>query len=122
MIYPKSLNKNDRIGVIATSKGISKETEKLKFYKAIENFEKQGHNIIVENNINKNYKARSSTGEERTNEFIKLWKDDNVKAIITLKGGSFLIEKLPFLEQNKEIINLNKPKWVQVFSDTTILL
>lgn len=122
MIYPISINKNDCVGVIATSKGISKETEKLKFHKAIENFEKQGHNIIITNNINNNYKARSSTGEERTNEFIKLWKDVNVKAIITLKGGNFLIEMLPFLEQNKEIFNLYKPKWVQGFSDTTTLL
>lgn len=122
MIYPESLNKNDCIGVVATSKGISKDTEKLKFHKAIENFEKQGHNIIIANNINNNYKARSSTGEERTNEFIKLWKNDNVKAIITLKGGNFLIEMLPFLEQNKEIFNLYKPKWIQGFSDTTVLL
>ena len=69
MIYPKNLNKNDYIGVIATSKGISKDTEILKFEKAKENFKSYGHNIIESSNIMKNDKARSSSGKERAEEF-----------------------------------------------------
>ena len=121
MIYPKNLNKNDYIGVIATSKGISKDTEILKFEKAKENFEKYGHQIIESNNIMKNDKARSSSGKERAEEFLKLWSDKNVKAIITLKGGQFLIEMLPYLNEHKDILKNSQPKWIQGFSDTTVL-
>ena len=121
MIYPKNLSKNDYIGVIATSKGISKDTEILKFEKAKENFEKYGHQIIESNNIMKNDKARSSSGKERAEEFLKLWSDKNVKAIITLKGGQFLIEMLPYLNEHKDILKNSQPKWIQGFSDTTVL-
>lgn len=121
MIYPNKLDKNDFIGVIATSKGLSKETEVLKYNKAKENFKTIGHNIIEANNIMNNEKARSSSGEVRANEFIKLWSNDDVKAIITLKGGQFLMEMLPYLDKNKEIFKTSKPKWIQGFSDTTIL-
>ena len=121
MIYPKNLNKNDYIGVIATSKGISKDTEILKFEKAKENFKSYGHNIIESSNIMKNDKARSSSGKERAEEFLKLWTNKDVKAIITLKGGQFLIEMLPFLNEHKDILKNSQPKWIQGFSDTTVL-
>ena len=101
MIYPKNLNKNDYIGVIATSKGISKDTEILKFEKAKENFKSYGHNIIESSNIMKNDKARSSSGKERAEEFLKLWTNKDVKAIITLKGDAVV--------QTKNIENYREP-------------
>ena len=69
----------------------------------------------------KNDKARSSSGKERAEEFLKLWTNKDVKAIITLKGGQFLIEMLPFLNEHKDILKNSQPKWIQGFSDTTVL-
>lgn len=121
MIYPSKLEKNDFIGVIATSKGISKETEILKYEKAKENLRDIGYGIIESANIKKNERARSSSGEERAKEFMKLWLNNKVKAIITLKGGQFLVEMLPYISKNVEKLKNSKPKWIQGFSDTTVL-
>lgn len=122
MIYPRNLNKNDWIGVVATSKGISNDNEVLKFERAKQNFKKCGYKIIKSNNIVKNNKARSASGKERAEEFLKLWTDKDIKAIITLKGGQFLNEMLPVLHENKAILKKSQAKWVQGFSDTTVLL
>ena len=97
------------------------KTKILKFEKAKKNLKSYGHNIIESSNIMKNDKARSSSGKERAEEFLKLWTNKDVKAIITLKGGQFLIEMLPFLNEHKDILKNSQPKWIQGFSDTTVL-
>ena len=47
---------------------------------------------------------------------MKLVEDKNIAAIITARGGDFLLEILPYIDFEK--IRKN-PKWIQGFSDTT---
>ena len=50
---------------------------------------------------------------------MRLWKDNNVKAIIAADGGDFLIEMLEYLDFEK--LKKLPPKWFQGFSDITTL-
>ena len=69
----------------------------------------------------KQNKLVSSSGLERAEEFISLWKNDKVSHIIAACGGEFLMEMIPYLANYKEIFNRYIPKWVQGYSDTSLL-
>ena len=120
MIYPSGVKLNDFIGVTATSGGLEDEASLNKLESAIKNFEKLGYQVLETKNVRECEKLVSSNGESRAEEFLELWKDEKVKYIITARGGEFLMEMLPFINKD-EIINA-MPKWVQGFSDSSLLL
>ena len=120
MIYPPKVELNDFIGVTATSAGLEDEASLNKLESAIKNFNKMGYKIYETSNVRKCDKLVSSSGKERAEEFLELWKDENIKYIILARGGEFLMEMLPFLD--KEEIRDSMPKWVQGFSDSSLLL
>ena len=120
MVYPSKINLGDFIGVTATSGGLEREEGLNKLNSAINNFEKMGYKIIETNNVRACEKLVSSSGKVRAKEFLELWKDEKVKYIICARGGEFLMEMLPYL--NKEEILKASPKWVQGFSDISLLL
>ncbi len=115
--YPEKVDKNTTIGVTATSSAV----DMLKFQKAKEKLTKLGYNIVETSNVYKKEKLVSSSGIERANEFISLWENEDVSHIIAATGGEFLMEMLPYLHNYKEKIETCKPKWVQGFSDTSLL-
>ena len=57
---------------------------------------------------------------ERAKDFFKLYSNDDVKYIVSASGGEFLMEMLPYLDNYN--LKEKKPKWVQGFSDTSLLL
>lgn len=59
-------------------------------------------------------------GKVRSKEFMELYKNPKVKAIIFLEGGDFACEILDYIDFN-EISNL-KPKWIMGYSDCTTLV
>ena len=120
MIYPEKLNINDFIGVTATSAGLEDSASLNKLESAIENFEKMNYKIIETKNVRECQKLVSSSGERRAKEFLDLWQDEKIKYIILARGGEFLMEMLPYID--KEKIKTAIPKWVQGFSDTSLLL
>lgn len=120
MIYPEKINLGNFIGVTATSGGLDSYDGLNKLESAINNFEKMGYKIIETNNVRTCEKLVSSSGEKRAKEFLDLWKDEKVKHIIAARAGDFLMEMLPYLD--KEEIKNATPKWIQGFSDTSILL
>lgn len=120
MIFPKILNKNDTIGITATSSGLIEETDILKLNNAIKNLNDIGFNVVETENVRKGNKLVSSNGEERAKEFYDLYTSPNVKYIISASGGEFLMEMLPHLD--KYDFSEKEPKWVQGFSDTSLLL
>lgn len=79
-----------------------------------------GYQISETPNVRECNKLVSSSGKKRAEEFLNLWKDEKVKYIITARGGEFLMEMLPYLD--KEVIKNSIPKWVQGFSDSSLLL
>lgn len=122
MIYPAHLKKGDIIGVTATSSGIRDEIDILTLENARKNLEEIGYKIIETNNVAAHSVRHlvSSSGEERAKEFYELWCDENVKHIIASCGGEFLMEMLPYLDNYH--LEEKTPKWVQGYSDTSLLL
>lgn len=119
MIYPEFLKEHDTIGVTAPSDGITDEVKLKRLDNAIKNFEEKGFNIKETPNVRCSVKGRSSSSKERAEELESLYKDDNVKTIITSGGGDFLLEMLSELDFNAIKDN---PKWLQGNSDPTGLL
>lgn len=121
MIFPKALKSGDLIGVTATSGGISKEIDVLKIENAVRNLGELGYSVLETPNVRmKEKKFASSSGEERAKEFFELYSNDDVKYIIAASGGEFLMEMLPYLDRYS--LKGKNPKWVQGFSDTSLLL
>ena len=119
MKYPEKLQIGDTIGVTAISCGAEDETDVLRFENAIKNVEALGYKIKTTPNCRTLFRGRSSSAEQRAREFMELYEDPKVKAIIFFSGGDFaceLLEKLDF-----EKISKLPVKWIQGYSDCTNL-
>lgn len=118
MIYPKKLNKENLIGITAPSDIANLET--IDYSK--KNIENMGYTIIETDNVRKSEGLVSSSGKKRADEFMSLWENNSVGHIISARGGEFLMEMLPFLDKYEKEIKSVTPKWVQGYSDTSLLL
>ena len=119
MKYPEFIKKGDYIAVTAPSCGVT-ELDKLKEYEnAIKNIKNMGFQFIETENVRTYDYGRSSSAKQRAKEFMDVWKNEDVKAIICAAGGDFACEMLDYLDFN-ELKNI-KPKWLQGFSDITNL-
>ena len=120
MIIPEYIKKDDVIGVSALSDGVSKDVDKIRFENGKKNLEEKSYQVKFTNNVfTADEKGRSSSGEIRGEELNSLISDKDVKAIISAKGGNYLMEMLPFV--NFENLKEN-PKWIQGYSDNTSIL
>lgn len=119
MRYPEKLNKGDYIGVTAISCGIDNDQDLLRFENAIRNLENLGYKVKTTENCKTFSNGRSSSAEERVRQFMELYKDESVKAIIFLEGGDFACEMLDYLDF-EELSKLS-PKWIMGYSDCTNL-
>ncbi len=119
MIYPKSLQKGDFIGVTATSDGFVEETDLRRLNSAVAHFKQLGYPVILTDNVTKSHKGRSSDGPSRAKELQELLEDPRVRMIYAASGGDYLMEMLSHLDL--KAIKEN-PKWLQGFSDNTSLL
>lgn len=115
--YPNPVKENDTIGITA----ISMPGNELKVTAAENNLKKLGFDIKETKNVRTKYKLVSSTGKERTKQFIELWKDEKVSHIIAARGGEFSMEMLPYLHEYKEELIILSPKWMQGYSDTSFI-
>lgn len=86
---------------------------------AIKNINEIGFNYIETTNVRTDINERSSGANQRAEEFMSLWNNDNVKSIILAAGGYYELEILEYLDFEK--MKTNKPKWIQGFSDSTNL-
>ena len=116
MLYPRFLEKNDIIGIIAPSQGVGDHLESFK--KSIKTLEEYGYKIKETASV-RNKGMVSTTGEKRSQEIDEVITDKNVKMIICASGGDFLLEMLPTI--NWKNIKQN-PKWIMGYSDPTALL
>ena len=119
MIYPAFLKHNDTIGVSAPSAGCKNKTDRNKMLNAKENITNLGYKIRLTDNCKISDSIRSSDAIIRAREMENLFLDNDVKAIICLSGGEFLMEVLSTLRYD---IIYNNPKWIQGYSDPTGLL
>ncbi len=117
--YPEKLKNGDCIGIVALSDGANLEKIDL----AEDNLKKFGYDIKETKNTRNSHKLVSCDGKTRAHEFMELFKDKKVKHIISARGGEFLMEMIPYLDEyEEEIKNLKDIKFVQGYSDTSLLL
>ncbi len=116
IIYPDKLKRGDVIATTAVSATCNLE----KIDAAINSFKELGLEVIETDNVRKSDGIVSSSGERRAEELIELFRNTNVKYIIASRGGEFLMEMLPYLDNYRDVIQ-NNPKWLQGFSDPSLL-
>ena len=119
MIYPKFLKEKDTIGVPAPSAGSTYELKRIRYKKAIENFEKLNYKLKISKNIYDNYMVRSADKKVRGKELNEMFKSKDIDFILCAAGGEFLIECLPYVDFN---LLKENPKFVGGFSDPTGIL
>lgn len=120
MIFPKWIKKGDTIGVTALSDGVSKDVDRIRFENGKDKLNKFGYEVIMTDNVfSADEKGRSSDGKTRAEQLDSLIKNKDVTAIISAKGGNYLVEMLKYTDF--ESIKAN-PKWIQGYSDNTGLL
>lgn len=116
LIYPEKLDIKDTIGITAPS--AMANLDKIDI--AENNLRSLEFNIIETEDVRKEQGIVSDSAINRANELLELYRNPEVKYIISARGGEFLMEILPYLEKNKEIIK-NNPKWFQGYSDNSLL-
>lgn len=117
--YPSKIKKGDTIGVTATSSGITIDSSAKRLENAYMNLRDIGYECVETDNVRTNKKFVSSDGKTRANQFMDLWKSQNISMIAQVWGGEFLMEMLPYIDKN--VINNNSPKWVTGYSDSSLL-
>jgi muramoyltetrapeptide carboxypeptidase LdcA involved in peptidoglycan recycling len=118
MNYPKLLQKGDTIGICAPSSGVSEDLFP-RFDKAIANIKAQGYEVVETATVRNRLKCASADPATRAAEFMSLYEDPAVAAIIPPWGGEFLMEILPLLDFER--IAALPPKWISGYSDITTL-
>lgn len=119
--YPKFLKAGDTIGITAPSDGANLEKIDL----SISKLKEYGFNITETSNVRTRIDDElvSSKANIRAEQFISLWQDKSVNAIISASGGDFLMEIFPYLEKYDDVLsNKENIKWFQGFSDNSSLL
>lgn len=121
MIYPRFLKSGDVIGITALSNGI--EPDDLSFDVSLFHLKEQGYNLI-EMPTTRTGLMPSADAITRANEFNELMKREDISLIYTASGGDFMIEVLPYINDEiiQRAIDNGKAKWFLGYSDPTSLL
>lgn len=118
MRYPRFIMQGDVIGVTAPSAGI-KEEDFIRLNNAKNNLNNVGYKYIETENVRNSKMGRSADAKIRADEFMDLWKNNEVSCIIMATGGDFLSEILKYLDFNE--ISKGEIKWIQGYSNITTL-
>jgi len=118
MKYAKLLEIGDTIGVCAPSSGVD-ESLWGRLNNAFENVNALGYETVETPSLRNRIKCVSADAQTRANEFMELYENPCVAAIIPPWGGQFLMEILPYLDFSR--ISGLPPKWVCGYSDISTL-
>jgi muramoyltetrapeptide carboxypeptidase len=114
LIRPPALVKGDTIGVVAPSY-LPKTGWLLRGAHALE---RAGYSVLLDPEIHKLRRFARAEDERRAENFMGMWLQPQVKAVIGGTGGYGAVRMLPYLEP--EIFRLN-PKAFVGYSDITAL-
>ena len=117
MRIPKNLKIGDTIGICAPSAGISEPEKIIRLDEAITRLKSMGFNVVETASIRNDENGRSADKKVRAEEFMSLYLNPNVSAIIFAAGGDFLVEILDYIDFEK--IRNSEPKWLVGYSDIT---
>jgi muramoyltetrapeptide carboxypeptidase len=116
--YPSPLRKGSVIGITAPSSGVS-GTFEARLNLVIQHLKERGFEVKEGKCLRSDFKSVSGSARERAADFMTLWSDPSVDAIVPPWGGEFLLNLLPHL--NFEEL-AKSSKWLLGYSDTSTLL
>ena len=119
MKYPKLLQKGNIIGICAPSSGASGDVLSKRLDNAVSNIKAMGYNVVETASVRSDVKCVSADSATRAAEFMSLYENPDVAAILPPWGGEFLMDILPLLDFEK-LASL-PAKWVCGYSDVTTL-
>lgn len=120
MRFPRFLSEGDRIGVTAPSCGVTEPTDINRFDHAKAVLGSMGHPVVETSNVyTADEMGRSSPADQKVRELFSLLQDPTVGAVIAAKGGDYQCEML--LHMDWDLLE-RYPKWMQGYSDNTVLL
>src|SRR5579862_4169577 len=111
---PPALLKGDTIGVVAPSYAPRPGW----LSRGVKALERAGYNVILDSELSTLRRFQRAEDERRAENFMGMWLDPRVKAVIGGTGGYGAVRMLPHLEP--EIFRLN-PKSFVGYSDVTAL-
>lgn len=116
MYFPSFLKKNDLIGICAPSAGVGMWPES--FDASEEGLRAAGYRVLETESVRVD-NPRSASAEKRGEELTSLFRNPEVRMVMSATGGDFLFEILPYIDW--EILRKN-PKWMCGSSDPTSIL
>jgi len=119
MRFPKLLQKGDTIGVCAPSSGVVDDVGHERMDNAHKKMRELGYESIETPSVRSNAKFASADAKTRAIEFMSLYENPDVAAIIPPYGGVFLMDMLPYLDF--PLLAKLPPKWISGYSDITTL-
>jgi len=119
MRFPKLLQKGDTIGVCAPSSGVSDDFGQARLDNAHNKMLTLGYKSIETPSVRRNIDYVSADAKTRALEFMSLYENPDVAAIIPPFGGEYLMEMLPYLDFSR--LAMLPPKWISGYSDITTL-
>ena len=114
-MLPKSIKSGDTIGVIAPSNVILEKDEEY-IEKSTKLFEELGYKVKFGKYVRENPLGYGSTAKQKVEDINNMFKDQEVKAIICVKGGEDSNSTFDYIDY--ELIK-NNPKIICGFSDIT---
>ncbi len=120
MIFPPFLAESGKIGVTAPSFGVVDPTDVARFNNARRRLSAMGHETVFTPDVfTADEAGRSAPAEQRVAELRSLLEDEDVGYVVAAKGGDYQIEMLPLMDWDHL---RSHPKWMQGYSDNTVLL
>ncbi|MBB6450760.1 muramoyltetrapeptide carboxypeptidase [Geomicrobium halophilum] len=114
-IQPPIVQPGDTVGVVTLGSPLESEV----IDDRAEYLASMGLNVVLGTHVYDWNGFLAGSDEERANDLMEMFLDDEVDMIIPTRGGVGVAGILPYLDFN--VIN-NNPKWVSGYSDITILL
>lgn len=113
------LNYGDTIGVVGVSNSVEVNHHYEHFYRAEKFLQNKGFKIKRGKYVLEDYYGSAGTKEQKAEDLMNMFQDDEIKAIVCLKGGQTCNTFIDLLDYN--VIKQN-PKIITGYSDITVLL
>ena len=119
IIKPEFLQPGDSVGIMTISSPMDADS-RAEADSLIDIVRSWGVNVkLGENLFKKDFYAFSASDKERAEEFMRMIKNDNLKAIVFYRGGYGAIRTLEYIDWEEV---KKHPKWIVGFSDVTTML
>jgi len=115
MIKPHPLKRGDTIGIVSPAGPVEKEELTL----GVQRLESHGFKILLGKSVFHSFRYLAGTDEERVKDFIDIYQNPEVRAVVAARGGYGTLRLIPFL---KPEVFIQEPKFVMGSSDLTFLL